>query len=353
MRGVESWGTGRAGSQGFATLLLPIDRTLVDYETLLERSLLALAEFEDRAIDDLVVEIVSPPSAILRLSVEGPVTSEVGVPLELAEAMVVTLAITARASAAAAIEGTDLSAAARKQVVEEYARAVRFGQTEPGSYVMKAVLPARLQLPVDQLGWQVNVPLQLCANLRRLAASVQPSRVESDELQISDWRFGRAVGGALGNLDIYDLDAARVSLSLPKGEGTKREAEAFRFERGALASLAEISHVRKSDGLVGDVMEIGSPEPSPALETIPNYDLEGYVTRLARPGISVRGPVQGRVRTVRIAQVPPRSYETAYRAHGSILSVVVSGTLLIRPTGYATMSEVTRIRIVPTGSKRS
>jgi hypothetical protein len=344
--GVETWARGKAGTKRSSAVLLPTDRSLVDFRPLLERAVAEIAEVEGRAAQDVIVDVTAPSSAVFRVGVEVEPDPAGGIPVNVADALMKTLL---RATAAAAEEAARASgspAAWQANAVRAYLDRVRFEHTEQGSYVMKALLPDRL-MEGDGPLTTPSVPRLLMNDLQRLATVRIPSDDEPDAFrEIWEWPFGLDVIDALAQLYKPSIDATVIEIELSQQDAKRPPAWEFRFERDALARLEHLREALPQRVAVAlhEVRRLAPPRERHD-EVAEKVVLEGEVVRLARPEISLETDIDGERRRVRVPRVPPELYVLAHEAHGRQTPVRVVGTLVLRG-GQAFMRDVARIDLL-------
>jgi hypothetical protein len=344
--GVGTWVRGRATSSNTTTVLIPLARSLPDFIPLLERAVLATASFEDRPVDDLLTDLTTPSAAIVRLGAEFPERPELGVPVEVASAMIDTLISAARNAAAETAANVDVPW--RGTVVDQYVESVRLEHTEPGSFVMKAVLPNDLGLANAQLWGLQAVPDRMVQDLqllRRLLEHDAPRSKDETLIELSAWPFGSDVVGALGRLGDDRVDAATFRVRLPS-DGPRKPESTVRFDGWALAQARAISHA------LSDWTE--TAEGVAALRSPPTREQEieehevvvdGLVVQLARPAITISAVIDNAPRRVRVVDLPEDSYLEALEAHRLGRPILVQGTLRVRPRS-ATLRHVVLLRML-------
>lgn len=349
--GAETWATGRAGTKGSIAILLPRDRSLVDFDSLLERAVAEIAGFEGRAVQDLIVDVTAPSSAVFRVGVEVEPDPAGGIPVNVAEALMTTLLRATSAAAEEAARASDAPAAWQANAVRGYLGRVRFEHTEQGSYVMKALLPDRLT-DADGSAATPSVPRVLMNDLQRLATVPAPAEDEPNAFrEIWEWPFGLDVIHALAQLYRPSIDATVIEIELPRQAAKRPPAWQFRFERDALARFEDLGEALPERFAVAlhEVRRLAPPRARPEEEVFANVVLEGDVVRLARPELTLETLIDGERRRVRILRVPPELYALAYEAHGRQTPVRVVGTLVLRG-GQASLRDVARIDLVGEGS---
>ena len=148
--GVETWVYRHAVKEPAVSVLLPVDRNLADFVPLMRRAVETIAEAEGLAVDDLLLDVREPSSAVMRLGVELKLDPEAGVPLGVAAAMIDTL-VRAASSAAEEVAGSlETPEPWQQSAARGYLARVRLAHTEPGSYVMKVFLPDKADTPYGE-----------------------------------------------------------------------------------------------------------------------------------------------------------------------------------------------------------
>jgi hypothetical protein len=348
--GVETWARGRAGAKGSAAIVLPTERSLVDFPALLERAFAEVAEFEGRAVEDLIVDVVAPSSAVLRVGVEVEPDPDGGIPLNLASALMDTL----RRATSAAAERAALASAGpdpwQANAVRRYLERVRFEHTEPGSYVMKALLPDRLA-DDERAAATPRVPTILVEDLQRLEnVAVAGDGEAGDGRQMWDWPFGLDVIHALARLYEPSVLATFIELELPHRGERVRPAQQFRFDRDALAQFENLGEAlperlavaREARRLRRPIM--GAEE----VVVFANVVLEGDVVRLARPEITIETLIDGERKRMRVPRVVTELDALAHEAQGRHSRVRVVGTLVLRGA-QASLRDVVGIDLLSEG----
>jgi hypothetical protein len=307
--------------------LLPRDRSLVDYYPLLDRSLAAIAETEDRPVGDLLVEIAHRQALIVRLGVEVEAHPDGGIPIRLASAMLAALVDTASAAAAQLWSTRRTDAPWANRIGDGYLERVRLEHTEPGSFVMKGVLPEDHRNP--PLVTSAALTKVLDTTLRSLNTQYAgdhlfPPPTPSDVLSAS----------LLASLSrLRRQEAIPVWWALAR-LGPRRERQLLsRFEQPALDHIAatwpeEAGQVPYEDELGEAAM--AESLPPPLAREVEDVTLTGNVVQLSRPAVVLRVEFENRPARVRIASLTPEQYDQALRAHEHESPIQVRGALVVR-----------------------
>jgi hypothetical protein len=297
------------------------------------RALTTVAEVEDRPLDDVLIDVMAPTNAILRVSVDLD-KQQLGAPIRVASAMLETLTRATEVSARAAVRERGTPIQWQEAAVRDYLDRVVLERIEDGSFVMKAILPEHIESGEEAMrSSTAGLTARLVTDLRRLEnfLAAPTFRGLPAIVQFEGWPFGVEVVQGLAHLDQAAVQAASINV-LSADRGPKSHGETVRFDAEALALAREIS-VELTEQPTSEVAALQVQPPMPVEISI--ITIEGTVVTLARPSITVEAVVDGAQRRVRIAMLPQAWYELAIEAHRTQTPVRVTGQLTLRRTSAA------------------
>lgn len=316
-------------------LTLPARRDLGDYELRMEEVVQTLASAEGRAEREVLRDLQTVTSDLIRVRVQAGATKYGTLPMEAAVALAAGSRDLLLAAACAAVNRRPVYASRKPNRAMGYLDGIQVGQTERGSYVLTILSP---------------VPPEL----RRTQASLFPLEPEDPYERV----VTRTLMVALQAL----VDAARRAMS----HGDLRpfqEAVSSGVSANLCDAVAALSAANDGEGL--DIQMAWSPtrpigpgvpervtlsgDTIPLIEEaargfrdtslVEDVELEGAVTGLdrsvdAREGdVTITGNVEGRVHRV-LVRLPDPLYSEAVRAHDGRHLVTCVGDLRRLTKGY-------------------
>jgi hypothetical protein len=316
-------------------LTLPARRDLGDYELRMEEVVQTLVSVEDRAEREIIRDLQTVTSDLIRVRVQAGTTKYGTIPMDAAVALTAGSRDLLLAAACAAINRRPVYANRKPNQALAYLDSVQMGQTERGSYILTILSPVPPELRMVQESffprepedpYERKVTRTLMAALQALGSAARRAMSHGDLLP-----FQEAVSaGISANLcdAVVALSDANAGEGLdvqmawsptrPIGPGVP---ERVTLSRDAIPLIREAARAFRDTSLVEDV------------------ELEGVVTVLdrgvnAREGeVTITGNVEGQVRRVLVRLGEP-TYSEAVKAHEGRQVVTCVGDLRRLPTSY-------------------
>jgi hypothetical protein len=320
---------------------LPLKQELGDYALRMGELLETLAQAEQRSELEVLRDVMTATADLLRIRTPSDPVENGTLPLEQAVSFVERSRDMMLSAACAALEKRTFYAKRKPQQAMDYLRQVRMGQTEQGSYVLTILSPVSPELKAAQE--QVELP------------GIEPPEPYGR-------RVIRTLVMALGALDEAARLAAMNGDMAPFTEAVRRGVSANLCD--AVVGLAQVSpgaplDIRVSWSRTRPVVEMPSPrmllgsDSMPIIEEaarhfrektpIEDFDVEGFVTGLARGpsavngDITVEGIVNDHIQRI-IIRLGEDTYSNAVRAHNDRLKVKCTGDLVKEGRGYRLQS---------------
>jgi hypothetical protein len=312
-------------ADGAFEVLLPLDRELRDYALRIGDAVAALAAWERRSEFEVLHDLTTVASDVIRIRLRDPEAASGTIPLEHAVVLVEHARDLLLASASAAILPRAVYGPRRPAAATEYVKGVRLGQTEWGSYVvtvMSRVTPelsdGRFADVVDPFERRVMRTLAM-ALVETAAAAERAALTGSLEEFIGRIDHGVSanlcdalvgmVGGLEANRDVsFEFSWSRVRpIHQPIANRVALRAD-------MIPVIAEAARVFREIGPIED------------------FEVTGPVTRLERPAgaplgtATVLALVGGGARRVSVP-LPEPDYQLAVTAHADRLPLTCVGTL--------------------------
>jgi hypothetical protein len=302
--------------------LFPSSNAPTDYHRRFNEALGIISGAEGLSKSELLTQISTAPSTLFKLALRT--TNDNVESISLADGRALVTAAERMITAATITVAPPISQATwREARLRQYLRSVQLAQTERGSYVVVIALPTEPDEPGGE-GFGREVAHELDARIRVVGNRLrwQLSGEEADYWNYVDKLYCRALAPLA---DSHELESLRVSLREPEGV-----AEELAVDLGPV----ELSNAREVALEFERLDAVGVAPALPALEPPEeviheNVIVLGRVTRLARPDVSIRGEVLGRMRTVR-ARLSPEDYRTAIEAHAADRTVQIIGDVAER-----------------------
>ncbi len=127
-------------------LLIPLDENLSDYPRRMAEVVLNLAEKESRPADEVLTDLLLPPSDVLRFRLDEPETRSGDVPLSQGIEMLTGVRKAILSAACSVVQPQKFHPRLRRAEAEQLLQACRLGQTERGSFT------AVVACPLDAVG---------------------------------------------------------------------------------------------------------------------------------------------------------------------------------------------------------
>jgi hypothetical protein len=318
---------------------LPLKRDLGDYALRMGEVLGTLAEVERRSELEVLRDVMTTTADLVRVRAPSHSAENGTLPLDQAVSFVERSRDMMLSAACAALKKRAFYAKRKPQQAMDYLRQVRMGQTEQGSYVLTILSPVPPELKAAQ--WEL-LPVEPVEPYER-----QVTRTLVEALAALD----EAARGAAMNGDMAPFNAAvsrGVSANLCDAvvglsEVSAGEALDVQVSWSRTRPLEERALARVMIG--SDSMPIIEEAARHFRETAPveDFDVEGFVTRLARGpeaqegDVTVEGIVEGQMRRV-VMSLGPENYGHAVSAHNERLSVKCTGELVREGRGLRLQS---------------
>ncbi len=315
-------------------LTLPERRDLGDHVLRMEEVVHTLANVESRSEDDVLSDLQTVTSDLIRVRAAGGTTPFGTLPLDAAVALAASSRDLLLAAACAAITRRPVYANRKPNQALDYLRGVQMGQTERGSYVLTILSPVLPELrPVQERlfpgDWDEpfarKVTRSLMESLQALDGAARQAMSHGDMQPFQD----AVRSGVSANLcdAVADLSEAGSGEGLevqvawsPTRAITSGTPGRVSLSRDAMPPILEAARAFRDTSLVEDV------------------DVEGVVTVLDRGvtaiegEVTITGNVEGQVRRVLVRLGEP-TYRQAVQAHQERQVVTCVGDLRRLPTG--------------------
>lgn len=330
------WVLPGADSRREVDVTVPLSRDLADFSLRMIEVIRMLAQVERRREEDVVRDLLTTGSDLIRVRAPSRDAASGSLPLEEAVAFVERSRDMMLAAACSAISKRSYFATRKPVQATDYLSKVRMGQTERGSYVLTILSPVA---PALTTGGELPLGLEPAEPYAR-----KVTRTLAEGL------------AALGR-------AARQAAS-SGGMAAFEQAVALGVSANLCEAIAGLSAVSPGEGLDVSVTwsparTVGQGVPSRIVlgsDTIPliqeaarlfkdtapvdDIELQGFVTRLSRgPSdeageITLEGPIDGELRRVAVELTIKKVYELAVRAHEGRARVTCVGDLIKQGRGF-------------------
>lgn len=158
----------------FDQLIVPLSLTYDDYAQRILDVVDRLARSESRSSDQVLNELLAPPSDVLRFRLDDPVTADGSVPFGEGFELLKGVQRSIRAAACSVIDPQKFHRRLTRDKTDLLLQGTRLGQTERGSFVAIVILPLDA-VPADDLN-SIQLPL--------FEVTAQPPFVRSTTLQL-------------------------------------------------------------------------------------------------------------------------------------------------------------------------
>jgi hypothetical protein len=307
-------------------VLLPQDGSLADFARRMAEILDTLAEVEQRSQLEIVRDLATATSDVVRLRVVSPVSEDGSVGLEEGVALVESAKDLILSAARAAVSPRAFFRSRLPGLADDYMRSVRLGQTELGSYVVTVVCPVSPELrPAVPASLQnVDEPYDRRVT-RTLAGALQRSVTAAREAALKQDMepFTSAVREGVS----ANLCAALVKIGEGMEEGHIEVSFAWarsRTKPQVVSSRIVVAH--ESIPVMREAARVLR-----ATYSDDDFELNGPVVRLESPNAAGGGNVVvfAEVDTMRkvLFHLEGPNYEEAVRAHQEGLEISCRGKL--------------------------
>jgi hypothetical protein len=314
---------------------LPVRSDFVDYALRMSEVLRTLAEVERRSQLEVLRDIETTTSDLLRVRAPNRNAENGTLPLDQAVTFVECSRDMLLAAACAVVDKRPFFAKRKPQLAMDYLRHVRMGQTERGSYVLTIQSPVAPELrpaqdtlfPVEpEEPFERSVTRTLMNALTALEQAVREAAVGGNMAS-----FQRAVSrGVSANLCEAVIGLSAVS----PGEGLEIQVS---WSRTRPIKPETPSKVVLGNDSVPIIEE--AARRFREITPLDDVEIEGFVTRLdrgheAREGdVTIEAGVDGKLRRVAM-RLGAESYSKAVLAHDERRPVRCTGELLKEGRGY-------------------
>jgi hypothetical protein len=320
---------------GTFDVTLPLRRSLADYTLRMEELLTTLANAEQRSQLEVLRDILTTTSDLIRVRAPSREAEDGTLPLEQAVTFVERSRDMLLAAACAAIDKRAFFAKRKPQQAMEYLGHVRMGQTEQGSFILTILSAVSPELRPSQAEL---LPIDPPEPYERQVTRTLMEAVAAAE--------GAAQRAAInGNMEPFNeaiilgvsanLCEALVGLSdASPGQGLDIQVSWSRTRPLA-------AHIANRVQFDSDSIAIIAEAARHFRETAPveDFEVEGFVTRLNRGPTAVEGdvtvsaPVDGKMRSI-VVGLGPDAYSEAVRAHDDRRTIRCVGELAKEGRGY-------------------
>ncbi len=333
------------------------DRMVRDYDDRVVDLLETVATAEGRTPETVMKDIVFVDRDVVRVRAAGEASTENTLAIPAMSLLLQSATSMMTSAACAAHEGgvaRPLYSGRKPNAVTEYLRALRMGQTEPGSYVLTVLSP--LRKTADEPG-QMDLQFReghsvLTDPFRRsvtrmlgvalVAARSAATKARSGQVDPFEEAVERGVSanlleavGAAAQVDRLGELSINITWAPLQSEPTSAP-HSVTFARALLEKIQYAGEVMRSRHAPRN-----------------DFVLQGYVRKLERPQDAfigramVEGAVEGRMRKVTV-ELMGAAFAAAHQALGEEQEVLIecSGNLVKTSTGY-TLRDAHDVRRVP------
>ena len=125
----------------FEQVTIPNDRTLFDYSMALYQAVRAVADFEGRPVEQMLLTLLNPHSDIIKIRIDDPSIEPGNISFDAAVELYENARKLIAASARDVLHPRSYHAGRPDDSVQKFVSQCRFGQTEIGSYIVPLVCP--------------------------------------------------------------------------------------------------------------------------------------------------------------------------------------------------------------------
>jgi hypothetical protein len=319
-------------------VVLPARRQLGDYALRISEVLRTLSEVEERSELDVLRDIQTTTSDLIRIRATGKNAEAGSLPLESAVSFVAHARDLMLAAACATIEKRSVYAKRKPQQAMDYLNHVQMGQTERGSFVLTILSPVPPALRPSQASllpesepedpFERKVTSTLMNSIYALEAASREATSKSDMEP-----FQSAVGmGVSANL----CDAI-VGLSASSSGEELTLAMSWSRTRPTSTGFAARNQVQFSNDAIPVIEEAARVFRSVAPQE--DYDVTGFVRKSERHVEEAQGDitldafVDDKLHSV-VVRLPENEYSLALSAHDERKVVTCTGELIKQGRGY-------------------
>lgn len=352
----STWEKAASAGAGYE-ILLPLNRHLRDYPYRINDVLTTLEAVEDRSQLEILSDLMSTSSDVIRVRSLGPEAADGSIPIDEGVGLVEHARDMMVAAACAALEPRAAYPGRKAKEVTEYVSKTRMGQTERGSYVVSIISPVAPCLAAAEEGKLFE---DTCAD------DEEPfERLVTVTLSRGLHAMGLAAerAASTGTLEPF-LEAVKSGLSanlcaaiagLAHGDGELGALDIdVSWSRARPQASSTPSHFSVESDAVPVIEEAGrllrSREPQE------HFRLYGPVFRLqqrpdeSRGTITVVGMVDDRPRNV-VVELEGPEYHLAISAHENHEPIVVTGDLVKDGRSYV-LKNPKNLDLVPFDEER-
>lgn len=312
---------------------LPLRQDLGDFALRMSEILGTLARVEDRSQLDIIQDLLTVTSDLIRVRASSRDHDDGTLPLEQAVEFVERSRDLMLAAACATLNKRPYFGPRKPFQATDYLRQLRMGQTGGGSYVLTILSPVtpELRAPQDEPHEPPPEPYErqvIRTLLDALTAALQAARLAAANGVMQPFR------AAIGRGVSANLCEAIVGLSKSSPEGLEIAVSWARARPMQATVPARVFLASDSITIIAEAGRLFR-ETAP----IEDFDLEGVVTRLHRPegatvgDVAITGYVDGQLRNIVVPLGAP-FYSRAVRAHDERRSVTCQGDLVKEGRGY-------------------
>ena len=308
-------------------VLLPQDSSFADYPRRLAEILDTLAEVENRSQLEIVRDLATATSDVVRVRVSSPLVTDGSLALEEGVMLFENTKDILLSAARAAVAPRAYFRSRLPGPADEYMRKVRLGQTEHGSYVVTMVCPASPELqptnptlvPVVDEPFDRRVTRTLAGALQKAATAAREAGLRQDmEPFTSAVRDGVSSNLCNALAEIGGrMEEGQVEVSFSWSRSRSRPqvpSSRIVVPHDAVPVMREAARVLKETywdddfELIGPVVRLESANPSAGGEVIVYSEVEGSWRKV-------------------LLRLEVADYEAAARAHTQALEIRCRGRL--------------------------
>jgi hypothetical protein len=317
-------------------IALPARRDLGDYVLRIAEVLHTLASAEGRSQLDVLRDIHTVASDLIRIRTPNRDSEDGSLPLDQAVTFVERSRDMMLAAACAALDKRPVYSKRKAQQAMDYIGNVRMGQTERGSYVLTILSPVPpelkpthpMLLPAEPVApYERQVTRTLMDALKAMGdaagAAAQQGDMAPFQMAVSRGVSANLCDAIVGLLDVSAGDGLDIQMAWSRTRPVEdTQPSRIQFGNDSRPFIAEAARVFRETTSVDD------------------FEIEGIVTRLNREPtaisgeITITGNVEGRMRRLSLTLDEP-TYRQATEAHTNRKTVRCTGELLKEGRGYS------------------
>ena len=301
--------------------IVPAESDFSDYPLRVEEALNAVVKVEDRSVLSVINDVKAALSDVLRF--KAPDADTGTLPFDRAVTFIDECRSILLAAACSAWEARPFYGPKKPHQASEYLDIVHMGQTERGSFVLTALSPVtgafQASLFEEELGepYERTVVKKLMSGLSAVGPAIR-STVNTGEYEGFQNLIEKGVSANFCDALAVMIECApreKVEIDVTWASNLKGpESEPVRFSKPSIDILHRAAEVLRES------------------EPLPDYELEGFVFKLARGEgeaegqVTVIGDIDGIARRVQML-LPAKQYNLAVRAHENENYVMCVGDL--------------------------